>query len=91
MEHTLEPELVERKIVTLVARNLKVDEARVALDTSLIEELGADSLDALTIALDVDREFGIKVDDSEVGSFRTCREIASAVVRHLKTQTLAVA
>jgi acyl carrier protein len=81
MEHT--PEFIEKKIIALVAQNLNVDPASLTLDTNLIEDLDADSLDALTIALNVDREFGIQVQDSELASFCTCREIINAVMAHL--------
>ena len=84
MEHTFER--VEKRIITLVARTLNIDPDTLTPDVNLIDDLGADSLDALTIALDVDREFGIKVDDSELGSFGTCRDIAAAVIRHLDQQ-----
>jgi acyl carrier protein len=84
MEYTLES--VESKIKAIVAKTLKVEAADLGSDTRLVEELGADSLDALTIAMDVDDEFGINVDDSELRRFNSCREIASAVLRHLESR-----
>jgi acyl carrier protein len=89
MEHT--PESINNKIMAIVARSLKTNTVVFTPDTRLIEELGADSLDALSIAMDIDREFGIKVVDSELSSFLTCKDIASAVTRHLNNQTMAVA
>jgi acyl carrier protein len=34
--------------------------------------------------MDVDDEFAINVEDSELRRFNSCREIASAVLRHLE-------
>lgn len=82
MEYTLES--VESRIKTIVAKTLKIETSNFGTDTRLVEELGADSLDALTIAMDVDDEFGINVDDKELRRFNSCREIASAVLRHLQ-------
>jgi acyl carrier protein len=84
----LTSETVESRVTAIIARNLKVEVSQVGRDTRLIEDLGADSLDALTIAMDVDREFGIKVDDSEISKFRTRGEIASAVTQHLEAQAI---
>ena len=85
MQYT--PDSIENKIRAIVARNLKIDAEKVGRDVRLLEDLGADSLDALSIAMDIDREFGIKVDDNEISLFRTCGEIASAVSRHLEVHT----
>ncbi|HEY2359973.1 MAG TPA: acyl carrier protein [Candidatus Angelobacter sp.] len=82
MEHTFES--IQSRIIAIVAQTLKVKPADFNVDTSLVEELGADSLDALSIALDVDEEFGIQVDDAELRKFNTCNDIVAAVVRHLK-------
>jgi len=84
MEYTFES--AATKIKTIVARTLKLDPANFGMDTQLIEELGADSLDAISIALDVDEEFGIRVDDKEIGEFKTCSQIVSAVLNHLQGQ-----
>ena len=84
MKHTLES--VEEKVRLIIARNLRVDSARIGRTTDLIDDLGADSLDAMTIALDVDREFEIKVKDGDVDMFRTCGDIAAAVIQHLEDQ-----
>jgi acyl carrier protein len=81
MEFTLES--VESRIRAIIARALKVDASQIGPDTDLMKELGADSLDAITIAMDVDDEFKITVDDKELGSFSSCRQIASAVMQHL--------
>ena len=81
MEFTLES--VESKIKDIIAKALKVDISQIGPDTDLMKELGADSLDAISIAMDVDDEFGITVNDKELGEFKSCRQIASAVVQHL--------
>lgn len=84
MEYTLE--VVESKIKAIIARTLRVDVSHFGPDTALIEELGADSLDALTIAMDVDDEFGINVDDKDIHQFKSCRDISTAVLRYLQNR-----
>ena len=77
---------VEEKVRFIIANTLNVDSSRILPGTDLVNDLGADSLDVLTIALDLDKEFGIKVEDKEVPLFRSCGAIASAVVRHLQNR-----
>ncbi|MGE5323276.1 MAG: acyl carrier protein [Actinomycetota bacterium] len=84
MEYTLE--VIESKIKAIIATTLKIDASHFGPDTALIEELGADSLDALTIAMDVDDEFGINVDDKDLHHFKSCRDISAAVLRHLQNR-----
>ena len=84
MEHTVES--IEKKIKAIVAHTLKANVDDFNTETRLVEELGADSLDAISIALDVDEEFGISVNDQELRRFNSCGEIVLAVVRHLKTE-----
>ena len=81
MEHTLDS--VTKTIKTIVAETLKVNSDDFSLDTPLRDELGADSLDAISIAMDVDEAFGIQVDDAELNQFSNCAAIISAVLRHL--------
>jgi acyl carrier protein len=81
MEYTLES--VESRIKTIIAKTLKVDVSKFEPETKLIDELGADSLDAITIAMDVDDEFHINVGDKELKQFKSCRDISLAVLRHL--------
>jgi len=81
MEHTLDS--ITTTIKTIVGKTLKVKDDDFSLETPLREELGADSLDAISIALDVDEAFGIHVNDAELSQFNTCKAIIAAVLRHL--------
>ncbi|HLJ91478.1 MAG TPA: acyl carrier protein [Candidatus Angelobacter sp.] len=87
MEYTFES--AAAKIKAIVSKTLKIDAAKFDMETPLMDELGADSLDAISIALDVDDEFGIHVDDHEIGEFKTCGQIVSAVLNHLQNKAAA--
>ena len=58
------------RIKTLIVRRLKLDIAPESIldDAPLFGEgLGLDSIDALELVLGLEQEFGIKVDNEEVG------------------------
>ncbi len=59
-----------RRVKELIVRRLKleIDPATIQDDAPLFGEgLGLDSIDALELVLGLEQEFGIKVEDEEVG------------------------
>ncbi|HQR45575.1 MAG TPA: phosphopantetheine-binding protein [Thermoanaerobaculia bacterium] len=64
---------LKARIRSLIVRQLKleIDPATIRDDTPLFgdaaEGLGLDSIDALELVLGVEKEFGIKIQDEEVG------------------------
>ncbi len=67
------PEDTKKRVKELIVRQLKLemDPATIADDAPLFGDaeggLGLDSIDALELVLGVEKEFGIKVQDEEVG------------------------
>ena len=61
---------LEPKVKDLIVRRLKldIDPGTIQNDAPLFGEgLGLDSIDALELVLGLEQEFGIKVEDEEVG------------------------
>jgi acyl carrier protein len=59
-----------RRVKELIVRRLKLDMDPAAIDSAAPlfgEGLGLDSIDALELVLGLEQEFGIKVEDEEVG------------------------
>ncbi|MGL5766770.1 MAG: acyl carrier protein [Sarcina sp.] len=50
------------KIRAIICDKLEIDEDKVTLETTF-DELGADSLDLFEVIMDMEDEFGIKLDD----------------------------
>lgn len=89
MKYTLDA--IEEKVRLIVAAHLGVDPGRVAADTHLKEALNADSLDAVTIASAIEREFNIDVNDSQLPEFQTPADIARRVMEGLEAAGLRAA
>ena len=51
------------KIKEILADQLDIEENAITPDSLLVEDLGADSLDAIDIVMSVEDEFGIEVPD----------------------------
>lgn len=57
--------MVFEKIKEIVVEQLGVNEEDVKLETSFIEDLGADSLDLFQVVMDLEDAFDVKVDNVE--------------------------
>ena len=73
---------VERKVFDFVAERATVAASEISLN-STFEELGIDSLAALSIALDVETEFGLDIPDEEVFSLRTVGDVVAGIRERL--------
>ena len=49
----------------IIAENLNIDKEKVTLEANLADDLGADSLDAVEIVMDLEDCFGVSFDDAE--------------------------
>lgn len=66
---TVQKKLLEQKIMQLVVNkfNLDIDPRNISVEQSLIElGVGVDSVSTLEFILELEEEFGISIDESEV-------------------------
>ena len=76
-------ESIEDLVRSIIVAELRVDPARLTSSTHLIKDLGADSLDALNIAVRLEEAFKIKIPDEAIPKFLTVGDIVSGVSAHL--------
>ncbi len=67
------------KIREIIVEQLGVDESAVNLETSLMKDLEADSLDAVEIIMAIEDEFEIEVPDEEAEKFQNVGDIVKYV------------
>jgi acyl carrier protein len=58
----------------LIADKLEVDEAKITLDSSFRQDLGADSLDTYELVYAIEEEMGITIPDEKANEFETVRD-----------------
>jgi acyl carrier protein len=71
-----------------LAEILEIDESRIALDSSFVEDLGADSLALIELVEALEDELGertvgFRIDDEDLGDLHTVREAVDYVVARL--------
>ncbi len=57
--------MIFEKIKEVLVENLDVEESELTLDTNLLEDLDADSLDLFQLVSDLEDEYDIKIDNIE--------------------------
>jgi acyl carrier protein len=60
------PELIEKNLITIVAKSLQIPEVKVKLSSSLINDLDAESIDILDIRFAIEQTFGFKFNNEEI-------------------------
>lgn len=65
---------VFEKLKEIVARELKIDPEKITLDSSFVDDLGADSLDMVELVMALEDEFGISISDEDAQNIRTIRD-----------------
>ena len=74
---------VFNKVRDIIVDQLSVDESMVAMDTNLMKDLEADSLDAVEIIMAIEEEYGIEIPDEEAEKF----QVVGDLVRYVEEQT----
>ena len=65
---------------TIISEQLSIDDVdTITLDTSLTEDLEADSLDAVEVIMALEDEFGIEIPDEEAEHFKTIGDICKFI------------
>ncbi|MGM9658691.1 MAG: acyl carrier protein [Eubacteriales bacterium] len=64
------------KVKEIIAKQLRIEAADIDCDTSLTEDLGADSLDMVELLMAFEEELGIVIPDETAAGLKTVREIA---------------
>ena len=67
------------KIKEIIVEQLGVEESAVTLDTNLIKDLEADSLDAVEIIMAIEDEFDIEIPDEDAEKFQTVGDLVKYV------------
>lgn len=71
--------MVFEKLRSLLAQQLEISEDKITMDTNIIDDLGADSLDVVELIMSLEDEYGIVITDEAVRELYTVREVVEFV------------
>lgn len=70
------------KVKAIITEQLQVDEADIKMESSFIEDLGADSLDIVELVMALEEEFDIVIPDEDAEKIRTVEEAVNYITEH---------
>lgn len=68
----------------VIADEIGDGEKEIRPDLRLIEDLGLDSLDAISLAIALEEEFSIEIPDDDLETLLTVKDVCDYVERHAK-------
>ncbi len=74
---------LSERIQSIVTEQLGVEPAEVTKDASILDDLGADSLDVVELVMTLEEVFNIEVPDDVVEEMRTIGDIQRFVESHV--------
>jgi len=75
---------VEQRVREIVAEQLERDVNEVTKTASLIDDVGADSLDVVELVMKMEEEFGIEIPDEEAEKIKTVNDVIQYITTHKK-------
>ena len=67
------------RIRELVAEQLDIDEDKITMDSDILEDFEADSLDVVDMVMTLEDEFGVEVPDEQIENFHTVGDVVRYV------------
>ncbi len=75
-------ENIEQRVKKIVAEQLGVNEAEVKIESSFVDDLGADSLDTVELVMALEEEFNCEIPDEEAEKITTVKQAVDYVNAH---------
>ena len=67
------------KLKKIIAEVLNVDEDEITMDTTFVDDLGADSLDVFQIIMGIEEEFDIEIENEEAEKIVTVSDAVDQI------------
>ena len=74
--------MVFEKVKQIIAEELGIEEDQIKLESDLSDDLGADSLDAIELIMEIESQFDVEIADSDATKIK----LVSDIVGYLEAQ-----
>lgn len=71
--------MIFEKVKSVIADQLDIDPDSITYDSSIADDLGADSLDVVDIIMTFEDEFGLEFPESNIDTIRTVADIVKYI------------
>ncbi|HZK22045.1 MAG TPA: acyl carrier protein [Oscillospiraceae bacterium] len=70
------------KVRAIICEQLDLDEDKVTLESDILDDLGADSLDVIDLIMSFEDEFDIEIPDEEIEGIKTIDDLVKYIEEH---------
>ncbi|NMB10249.1 MAG: acyl carrier protein [Tissierellia bacterium] len=74
--------MVYDKVVEIIKNQFDIDE--VSPETNLMEDLRSDSIGLLELVMEIEEEFNLEIDDSQLGNIKTVQDVVDSIEEAIK-------
>ena len=74
--------MVLEKVKTILSEQFDVEEDSITPETSISNDLGADSLDVVDLLMSIEDEFEVEVPDEEIENIKTVDDLVKYIENH---------
>lgn len=71
--------MVFEKVKEMLCEQLDVEEEKVTLEASIVDDLGADSLDVVDLIMSLEEEFDVEIPDEDVENMKTVGDLVKYI------------
>lgn len=76
--------MVLEKVKSILSNQFDVEEDSITPETTLADDLGADSLDVVDLLMSIEDEFEVEIPDEEVENIKTVGALVEYIENHSK-------
>ena len=73
---------VEERVRQIIVEQLGVKEDEISIDSSFVDDLGADSLDTVELVMALEEDFGCEIPDEDAEKITTVKEAVAYLNAH---------
>lgn len=74
--------MIFEKVAAILAEQLDAEAETITLESSLVDDLGADSLDVVDLVMTLEDEFDMEIPDEDITEVRTVGDVVKYLEEH---------
>ena len=67
------------EVRAIIAEKLNVDQEEIKLESSIVDDLGADSIDLIELIMNLEEEYGVSISDEEAVKLKTVGDVVEFI------------
>ncbi len=75
---------IEERVIEIVCEQMGASRDKITLETSFIQDLGADSLDTVELVMEFEDEFDLNIPDEDAEKIQTVGNAITYIREHVK-------